>query len=113
MSNNHAGETQEQELNRLRQENAILLQAKSSSLSLKVSEKGAVSVYGMGRFPITLYKEQWAKLFSFQETIKTFIVTNDSSLTSKSDSILAKAKEKAAKDEAERIARVNTFQKQA
>ena len=50
------------ELDRLRNENAALKKGASSSLRLKVSEKGALSVYGMGRFPVTLYKEQWLKL---------------------------------------------------
>jgi hypothetical protein len=38
--------------------------AKNSTLSFKISEKGAVSVYGLGRFPVTLYFEQWSKLFA-------------------------------------------------
>ena len=49
------------ELERLRTENAALKRGASSGIRMKVSEKGAVSVYGMGRFPITLYKEQWAQ----------------------------------------------------
>jgi hypothetical protein len=43
---------------------------------MKVSEKGAVSVYGLGRFPVTLYQEQWTKLLAMSEDIKTFIVEN-------------------------------------
>ena len=50
------------ELERLRKENAALKKGAPSGIRLKVSEKGAVSVYGMGRFPVTLYKEQWLKL---------------------------------------------------
>jgi hypothetical protein len=46
------------ELERLREENAALKKETSSSVRMKVSEKGALSVYGMGRFPVTLYKEQ-------------------------------------------------------
>jgi len=42
-------------------------------LSLKVSEKGAVSVYGLGRFPVTLYYEQWKKLLSSAAEIETFL----------------------------------------
>jgi len=52
-------------------------------LTLKVSEKGAVSLYGLGRFPVTLYKKQWQKVFPFIDKIKTFIAENDSRLKSK------------------------------
>lgn len=52
-------------------------------LTLKVSEKGAVSLYGLGRFPVTLYKEQWQKVFPFVDKIKSFIAENDSRLKSK------------------------------
>ena len=47
------------ELERLRSENAALKKGASDGIRMKVSEKDAVSVYGMGRFPVTLYKEQW------------------------------------------------------
>jgi hypothetical protein len=52
-------------------------------LRLKVSEKGAVSVYGMGRFPVTLYKEQWLRLLDMSEEIRAFIAANDAQLKSK------------------------------
>lgn len=73
------------ELERLRAENEALKNKKSSSgtLSMKVSEKGALSVYGMGRFPVTLYKEQWLKLLSISEDLKKFIADNDSRLKTK------------------------------
>jgi len=72
------------ELERLRAENEALKNKKSGgTLSMKVSEKGALSVYGMGRFPVTLYKEQWLKLMSISEEIKTFIAENDSRLKTK------------------------------
>ena len=73
------------ELERLRAENEVLKNKKSSSgtLSMKVSEKGALSVYGMGRFPVTLYKEQWLKLLSISEEIKKFIQENESKLKTK------------------------------
>jgi hypothetical protein len=61
------------ELERLRAENAALKKTSSRGLSLKVSEKGALSVYGMGRFPVTLYKEQWLKLLEMSEDILAFI----------------------------------------
>lgn len=72
------------ELERLRAENEALKNKKSGgALSMKVSEKGALSVYGMGRFPVTLYKEQWLKLLGIAEELKTFIAENDSRLKNK------------------------------
>jgi hypothetical protein len=73
------------ELERLRAENEALKNKKSGSgvLSMKVSEKGALSVYGMGRFPVTLYKEQWLKLLSIADELKKFIAENDSRLKTK------------------------------
>jgi hypothetical protein len=73
------------ELERLRAENEALKTKKSSSgtLSMKVSEKGALSVYGMGRFPVTLYKEQWLKLLGISDEIKEFIKNNESRLKTK------------------------------
>jgi len=50
---------------------------------LKVSEKGALSVYGLGRFPVTLYREQWEKLLGMSEDIRTFIQAHDSDLKKK------------------------------
>ena len=54
-----------------------------SNVRMKVSEKGAVSVYGMGRFPVTLYKEQWLKLLDMSDEIRAFIVENESQLKTK------------------------------
>lgn len=73
------------ELARLRAENEALKAKKPQRgvLTMKVSEKGALSVYGMGRFPVTLYKEQWLKLLSIAEDIKTFIQENDDKLKTK------------------------------
>jgi hypothetical protein len=71
------------ELDRLRNENAALKKGASSSLRLKVSEKGALSVYGMGRFPVTLYKEQWLKLLGMADEIRAFIAANDAQLKAK------------------------------
>jgi hypothetical protein len=76
-------EEMKSELERLRAENAKLKNKDKAGLSLKVSEKGAVSVYGMGRFPVTLYKEQWLRLLAAGEEIKAFIEENDSKLKSK------------------------------
>ena len=61
------------ELERLRSENAALKKGASDGIRMKVSEKGAVSAYGMGRFPVTLYKEQWLKLRTCPEEIRAFI----------------------------------------
>jgi hypothetical protein len=71
------------ELERLRSENAALKQGASSGLRLKVSEKGAVSVYGMGRFPVTLYKEQWLRLLDKADDIRAFIKANEGQLKAK------------------------------
>jgi hypothetical protein len=71
------------ELERLRKENAALKKGASSGIRLKVSEKGAVSVYGMGRFPVTLYKEQWLKLFDMSDDIRAFMAANEARLKSK------------------------------
>lgn len=72
------------ELDRLRAENETLKQVRrGSAVSMKVSEKGAVSVYGLGRFPVTLYQEQWTKLLGLAEDIKAFIEENKSKLKTK------------------------------
>jgi hypothetical protein len=71
------------ELERLRNENATLKKGASSGIRLKVSEKGAVSAYGLGRFPVTLYKEQWLKLLDKSEDIRAFIATNEAQLKAK------------------------------
>lgn len=72
------------ELERLRAENAALKNKKTDrGLSMKVSEKGALSIYGMGRFPVTLYKEQWLKLLGIADDIKSFIEENDDRLKTK------------------------------
>jgi hypothetical protein len=71
------------ELERLRNENAALKKGASLSIRLKVSEKGAVSVYGLGRFPVTLYKEQWLKLLDMSADIRAFIAANEAQLKTK------------------------------
>lgn len=71
------------ELERLRAENEALKTRSAKSLSIKVSEKGAVSVYGLGRFPVTLYKEQWLKLLDMSEDIRHFIQENAGRLKSR------------------------------
>jgi hypothetical protein len=68
------------ELERLRAENEALKAKVTRATTIKVSEKGGVSVYGLGRFPVTLYKEQWLKLLSMADDIKRFIAENESRL---------------------------------
>ena len=71
------------EMERLRAENDALKKTSAKGLSMKVSEKGGLSVYGLGRFPVTLYKEQWNKLLDMSDDIRTFIKANDSTLKTK------------------------------
>lgn len=71
------------ELERLRAENAQLKNKKREGLSLKVSDKGVVSLYGMGRFPVTLYKEQWLRVLAAASEIEKFIQENESKLKTK------------------------------
>jgi len=68
------------ELERLRNENAALKKGAATGITMKVSEKGGLSVYGMGRFPITLYKEQWLKLLDMSDAIRAFIAANEATL---------------------------------
>ena len=72
------------ELERLKEENERLKTRQSRAISMKVSEKGALSVYGLGRFPVTLYKEQWTKLLDMAEDLRAFLKENDSRLKSRS-----------------------------
>ena len=71
------------ELDRLRAENERLKTQRGRSAGLKVSEKGGVSVYGLGRFPVTLYKEQWAKLLGMADEIRQFIKEHEAELKTK------------------------------
>jgi len=65
---------------------------KGSSMRLKVSEKGGVSFYGVGRFPVTLYASQWQIIFDNVEVIKAFITENHALLSVKeSEKAAAKA----------------------
>jgi hypothetical protein len=73
------------ELQRLREENDRLKNRTARGVSLKVSEKGGVSVYGLGRFPVTLYKEQWTRLLDMADDIRAFIRDNDAKLKSKGE----------------------------
>ena len=80
-----AAEDLQSELARLKAENERLKGERGRGVSLKVSEKGGVSVYGLGRFPVTLYKEQWTKLLDMAQEIRTFIKENEGRLKSKGD----------------------------
>ena len=71
------------ELERRKAENERLKSQRGRSVSLKVSEKGGVSVYGLGRFPVTLYKEQWGKLLAMADEIRAFIKEHDAELKAK------------------------------
>ena len=72
------------ELERLKAENEALKAKTTRATSIRVSEKGGVSVYGLGRFPVTLYKEQWLKLLEMAEELKLFIAENEGKLKTKS-----------------------------
>jgi hypothetical protein len=82
-----ADETAEQKLARLEAENRALKDQiehrKPGQLRLKISEKGGLSVYGLGRFPVTLYKEQWTRLLDHADEIKNFLQQNDQQLKAK------------------------------
>jgi hypothetical protein len=72
-----------EELERLRAENERLKKRSSRGVTMKVSEKGGLSVYGLGRFPVTLYKEQWIRLLDMADDIRTFMRENEAALKSK------------------------------
>ena len=78
-----AEEDLQAEIARLKAENDQLKQKTVRGLSLKVSEKGGVSLYGIGRFPVTLYKEQWLKILGMASEIEAFIRENDHRLKAK------------------------------
>ena len=78
-----ADEDLKAELARLKAENEQLKNQRGRTVSLKVSEKGGVSVYGLGRFPVTLYKEQWTKLLGMADEIRSFIREHDGQLKAK------------------------------
>jgi len=78
------------ELIRLREENARLRKTQTQGgVSLKVSTKGALSAYGLGRFPVTLYPSQWLKLMSASEHIQTFIKEHSAEFAVKPGAVIA------------------------
>ncbi len=82
-ASNEASEEMQAELERLRAENERLKKQTQRGVYLKVSEKGGVSLYGLGRFPITLYVEQWQKILDMAPEIRQFIAENAASLKRK------------------------------
>jgi hypothetical protein len=72
-----------EELERLKAENEALKAKTARTTSIRVSEKGGVSVYGLGRFPVTLYKEQWLKLLEMTDELRKFIAENEGKLKTK------------------------------
>ena len=78
-----ADEDLKAELERLKAENERLKGQRTRGITLKVSEKGGVSVYGLGRFPVTLYKEQWTRVLDMADDIRAFIKENDARLKAK------------------------------
>jgi hypothetical protein len=74
---------EQSELERLRAENERLRRERGGNARMKVSEKGGLSVYGLGRFPVTLYKEQWTKLLDMADEIRTFLREHDAELKAK------------------------------
>ena len=83
MASGMAPEDLKAEVERLRAENEALKKPAKAHTSLKVSEKGALSVYGLGRFPVTLYREQWERLLGMADEIRNFIRENDQALKKK------------------------------
>ena len=76
----------QRELDRLRAENERLRTRRAAGeVTMRVSEKGGVSIYGLGRFPVTLYKEQWLKLLDMTDDIRAFITANDAQLKAKAE----------------------------
>lgn len=78
-------ETLEQQIERLKAENEALKQRSQAKVSgvIKVTEKGGCSVYGLGRFPVTLYKSQWHRLITMIPQIEAFLKEHDAELTEK------------------------------
>jgi hypothetical protein len=78
-----ADDTLQAELERLRAENEALKGRAAKRETLRVSEKGGVSVYGLGRFPVTLYKEQWEKLLAMTDDLRAFLAEHEAELKTK------------------------------
>lgn len=83
------------------QQIAALAAAKIAKTTLKVSEKGALSVYGMGQFPVSLYREQWEKLLAMKDEIEAFMAQHGDVLADKNDLPAMVAKKTAARTKAQ------------
>ena len=79
-------ESQQEELERLRSEVAALKATQKNALRLQVSAKGAVSLYGIRRFPVTFYLEEWDRILGMADEIRTFMKENEGELKRKGDS---------------------------
>lgn len=86
------------QIEELKKKNEALEKAQKSGLRLKVSDKGAVSIYNINKLPITLYGPQWERLLDHADTIREFIEANRDKLATPEDKARAKAAAKAAKD---------------
>jgi hypothetical protein len=71
------------EIERLRAENVALKERGSASLRLQVSAKGGVSLYGVRRFPVTFYLEEWEKILGMADQIQAFLRENEGKLKRK------------------------------
>jgi hypothetical protein len=80
---NNGSEDMKAELEKLRAENEALKKTKEKGLTMKIGEKGGLSVYGLGRFPVTLYKEQWLRLLAMTDDIRAFIEANGDKMKTK------------------------------
>jgi hypothetical protein len=83
LSNGKSTSELEAMIAKLQQENEALKAKANRPLTMKVSDKGALSVYGLGRFPVTLYQQQWLKLIGLSDDIKAFIKANQDKLSVK------------------------------
>jgi hypothetical protein len=84
-SDENGNETTQDELDRLRAEVAALKASQQKGLRLQVSAKGAVSLYGIRRFPVTFYVEEWEQILGMAEDIKSFMAENKAGLKRKGE----------------------------
>lgn len=94
---NMTAEQMAAEIQRLKEQNARLTSKRDHKLTFAVSEKGAVSVYGMGKFPVTLYGEQWDRLLAQAPDLADFLTANRAKLSVKGDAPKVPAKVEAPK----------------
>lgn len=85
MAEENQESTEELKKRILELERQVATKKSAGSMSFKVSDKGAVSVYGLGRFPVTLYYEQWVRLLGSADSLKTFLEENKSRLKLKEE----------------------------